>query len=163
MVSQEEKINDKQFLIKIYPNLLQIKIALKSILQNDSLHPQISILGTLTAKYSNRENGLEEVILNMRVQLDDTLNKRVQFGYFSNPKIGVLFIAGHLTETFLFKVHEKKLAALPVGLFGIFKGIGIEGKNINQYLTALQNGNFLLIIREEVDALTAIETVLQAS
>ena len=64
--------------------------------------------------------------------------------------------------TLFCEVDEKKLAALPVGLFGIFRGLGIEGKHINRHLQELQNGNLLLILREEVNSLKAIEKVLHA-
>ena len=160
MTSQEDKIQDKQFLIKIYTSVLQIKKAIRSIMQNDNLHFQLSILGKPTPHYSNNGNGLNEMISDIKMQLSNTLGKRIQFGYFNNPKIGALFIAGHLTETFLHKVDGKELASLPVGLYGIFRGIGIQLDDIDSYLKELQNGKFLLLIRGEAEALTTIGNVL---
>ena len=160
MTSQEDNIKDKNFHIKIYTNLLEISKAIRTIAQNISADFQFSILGKFSFKNSHQENELNEVAKGIKIELSRSLDKPIQLGYFNNPKIGTLFIAGHLTETFLHKVDGKKLASLPVGLYGIFRGIGIELNDIDRYLKELQNGKFLLLIRGEAEALTTIGSVL---
>ena len=89
------------------------------------------------------------------------MGQQLQFGYFNNPEIGSLFIAGHLTPTFLTKVDENELASLPSGLLGIFRGLEIKTEDINTYLTALKNGNYCLIIRVERNLLATIKPLLK--
>ena len=160
MTSQEDKIQDKQFLIRIYTSVLQIKKAIRSIVKNEDLHVQLSILGKSTPHYSNKENGSYKKMLDIKMQLSNTLGKHIQFGDFTNPQIGKLFITGHLTETFLSKVDGKNLASLPVGLYGILRGVGVKLDHIDDYLRELQKGNFLLFIRGDAEDLSTIERVL---
>ncbi|MBC8757642.1 hypothetical protein H2O64_23440 [Kordia sp. YSTF-M3] len=161
MIPQEDKIKSKQFLIKIYPNLLQIEKVIRNIVQHkNGLQLQVSILGKLASNYSDKENALDEKIKKIRWELAGFLGKHIQFGYFNNSEIGILFIVGHLTETFLCKIDGKELGSLPIGLFGIFRGIGIKLGDINRYIKELQNANLLLIIRGEKESLIAIENLM---
>lgn len=160
MIPQEKKIKDKQFLIKTFPNVLQIEKVIRTIVQHNNLHPQFSILGKLAPDSLQKENRFDEKIKKIRHELIGFLGKSIQFGYFNNPDIGMLFIAGHLTETFLCKIDGKELGSLPIGLFGIFRGMGIDLKNIDGYLKEVQNGKLLLIIRDKKETITAIKSLV---
>jgi hypothetical protein len=161
MIPQEKKIQDKLFLIKTYSSLLQIEKMIWNIVQNNDLHPQLSILSSFAPDYSNEKNGFDKVIKEVRLKLTNMLGKPIQFGYFMNPEIGMLFIAGHLTETFLCKIDKKELGSLPIGLFGIFRGMGIDLKHIDRYLKEIQDGKFLLIIRDKKETITTIESLIR--
>ena len=79
-----------------------------------------------------------------------------------NSEFGFIFIAGHLTPTFLNKVDQRELASLSTSLLGIFRGLDSTTAEINNYLTDLKNDNYFLIIRGESNALETIKTSLNA-
>ncbi|AUC84640.1 hypothetical protein CW731_04705 [Polaribacter sp. ALD11] len=162
MLSKERKIPQKLFVIKTYQNLLQIEIVLNNITQKNNIPLQVSILGPLTANKTIPKKELKKTITYIKKQLSTALGKEFQFGYFHNPEVGSLFIAGHLTPTFLNKVDKRELAALPAGLSGIFRGLGTNIENIDNYLTALKNNNYCLIIRGESNLLDAVKPILNA-
>ncbi len=160
MASQEDKMKDKDFLIKVYTSLSEIKKVIQTITQNDISDFQLSILGKRSFDDLNQGVKLDEMLRKISTQLNKTTGKPLQLGHFNNPEIGTLFIAGHLTNTFLQKVvDQKELASLPVGLSGIFRGIGIEIEHINRYIQELKNGNCLLIIRGKTKALEALSNI----
>jgi hypothetical protein len=160
MTSQANNIKGKHFLVKIYPSLLQIEEAIRRIVQYENLYLQLSILGKLFSNHSYQDDEFDKVMKDIKIRLNTALGKDIQFGYFNSPEIGVLFVAGHLTETFLHKIDGKKLASLTVGLLGIFKGLEIELENIDSYQKELQNGKFLLIIRGQDKSLASVENLL---
>lgn len=155
MTSQEDNIKEKDFLIKAYTSLTEIKKVIQKIAQNHMLSFQLSILGKRPFDDLNQISKLEEI----NTLLNETIVGPTPFGYFKNPDIGDCFITGHLTGTFLHKVDQKKLASLPAGLLGIFRGIGIELECIDQYIQELKKGGFLLIIRGEAKDLEALKIV----
>lgn len=160
MPSKEHKTQQKLFVIRTYPSLLQIETVLSTIAQEKNIPLQLSILGKLTTNKTITKKGLEKIIADIKQQLSAVLGKEFQFGYFHNPEIGSLFIAGHLTPTFLNKVDERELASLPAGLAGIFRGLGINIEDINSYLTALKNDSYCLIIRGESSVLATVKPML---
>lgn len=160
MTSKTHNTAQKLFVIKTYPNLRQIEIVLTTIAQKNNIPLQLSILGKLTTNKQISKNELEKLIVAIKQQLSTVLGKAFQFGYFHNPEMGSLFIAGHLTPTFLTKVDESELASLPAGLSGIFRGLGIDKGDINSYLSDLKNDSYCLIIRGERSVLDDIEHLL---
>ena len=161
MFSKEHKIARKLFVIVTYKRISQIELVLLNIAQKNNIPVQLSILGPLTPYKIRAKKELKKIIVEKEQQLSNLLGKEYQFGYFNNPEIGSLFIAGHLTTTFLTKVDERELASLPAGLSGIFRGLGISTEDINTYLTALKNGNYCLIIRVERNLLATIKPLLK--
>ncbi|PQJ76276.1 hypothetical protein [Polaribacter glomeratus] len=162
MFSKEHKIAQKLFVISTYKKRSQIEVVLKNIAQKNNIQLQLSILGSLTSDKTNAKKEQEKIIADKKQQLSNLLGKEFEFGYFNNPEIGSLFIAGHLTPTFLTKVDERELASLPAGLSGIFRGLGIKKEDINDYLTAIKNGNYCLIIRVESTFLSTLKSYLKA-
>jgi hypothetical protein len=160
MYAKEHKEQERKFLVKAYPNLVEIENTVTKIIQENETHLQLSILGKLSINGLITKKGLDKIVVNVKQLLKNILGKHFQFGHFHNPEIGILFIAGHLTPTFLNKVDERELAALPAGLYGIFRGLGIDSKNIDTYLSVLKNENYFLIIRGESDSLDTIKPLL---
>jgi hypothetical protein len=160
MFSKEHKITQKLFIISTYKRVSQIEVVLINIAQNDNTPVQLSILGPLTSDKTSAKKELEKIIADKKQQLSNLLGKEYRFGYFNNPEIGSLFIAGHLTPTFLTKVDERELASLPAGLSGIFRGLGINKEDIHRYVTELKNDSYCLIIRGESSALKIIKPLL---
>ncbi|UAM98159.1 hypothetical protein K8354_18080 [Polaribacter litorisediminis] len=160
MSSGENKKTKKIFIIKTYPNLSEIRKVIKNIAQKMEVPLQISILGKITTRKTLTKKEVEKIIADIKKQLRDILGKEFEFGYFYNPELGSLFIAGHLTPVFLNKVNKKELASLPAGLAGIFRGLGIDAKEFKSYFSALKNDNYCLIIRGRSSELAAIEALL---
>jgi hypothetical protein len=160
MASKNQNTQQKLFVIKTYSSLSQIETVLSTIAQNNKRPLQLSILGKLTTNKTITKKELQQLIADIKQQLSAVLGKQFQFGFFHNPEVGSLFIAGHLTPTFLNKVDEKELASLPAGLSGIFRGLGIDVDDINSYLNKLKNDSYCLIIRAESSVLNTIEPLL---
>jgi hypothetical protein len=160
MSSKEHNAPQKRFLVRTYSGLPKIKTVLSTIAKKNNVPLQLSILGQLTTDKTITKKELKKIIGDIKQQLSAVLGKQFQFGYFYNPEIGSLFIAGHLTPTFINKIDERELASLPTGLMGIFKGLGINTEEINSYLTELKNDNYCLIIRGESSVLNIIEPML---
>ncbi|MFT6870804.1 MAG: hypothetical protein ACJAYY_002043 [Paraglaciecola sp.] len=156
----EYKIQQKLFIINIYAKIAEIETVIARIVRK-KIPVQFSILGKLTNNKSNTKKEFKTTTIQTKEQLSTILGQQLQFGYFNNPEIGSLFIAGHLTPTFLTKVDENELASLPSGLLGIFRGLEIKTEDINTYLTALKNGNYCLIIRVERNLLATIKPLLK--
>jgi hypothetical protein len=156
----EFKIQQKLFIINIYAKIPEIETVIASIVRK-KIPVKFSILGKLTDNKSNTKKELKKATIQTKEQLNTILGQQFPFGYFNNPEIGPLFIAGHLTPTFLTKVDENELASLPSALLGIFRGLEIKPEDINGYLTALKNGNYCLIIRVERNLLATIKPLLK--
>tara|TARA_R110000868_G_scaffold257374_3_gene514479 strand:+ start:4331 stop:4822 length:492 start_codon:yes stop_codon:yes gene_type:complete len=162
MSSKKHNTQQKLFVIRTFQSLSQIETVLNNIAQKNNTSLQLSILGQITTDKTITKKELKKIIANIKQQLSAVLSKQFQFGYFHNAEIGTLFIAGHLTPTFINKINERELASLPTGLIGIFKGLGINTEEINSYLTALKNENYCLIIRGESSLLANIEPMLSS-
>lgn len=160
MSSQEESHPQKIFVLSAYPNLSHIETVWNSIAETKEGTLQISILGKLPIYEAYDHESLEKAITATKQKLYDLWDTPFQFGHFDNPDLGMVFIAGHLTPTFLNKVDERELASMPAGLIGIFRELGLNAEDTNTYKTALKHGHCCLIIRGESNALAQIVPLL---
>jgi cobyrinic acid a,c-diamide synthase len=163
MFSKNHKIPQKFFVIRTYNELSKIETVVDRILQKNNTDLQLSVLGKLTNNKKITKKELQKSSTAIQQKLRVVLSEEFKFGYFYNSEIGFLFIAGHLTSTFLNKVNERELASLPAGLLGIFRGLDVGTAEINNYFTELKNDNYCLIIRGEGNALKSIEPSLSIS
>jgi hypothetical protein len=163
MFSKNHKIPQKFFVIRTYNELSKIETVVDRILQKNNTDLQLSVLGKLTNNKKITKKELQKSSTAIQQKLRVVLSEEFKFGYFYNSEIGFLFIAGHLTSTFLNKVNERELASLPAGLLGIFRGLDVGTAEINNYFTELKNDNYCLIIRGESNALKSIEPSLSIS
>lgn len=160
MTFKQHKTRQKLFVIRIYPSLSKIEKVLSSVTEKNNTALQLSVLGKLTANKTSSKKESKKTLAHIKHRLSAVLGKQFQFGYFHNPEIGSLFIAGHLTPIFLNKVDERELASLPAGLLGIFKGLGVLKEDANKHLFDLESCKFCLILRGESSVLAAIEPLL---
>jgi hypothetical protein len=160
MFSENYKTPQKFFVIRTYNKLSKIATVVNNIPQNNKTALQFSVLGKLTNSKTITKKELQKSIVEIQQKLSVVFPKEFKFGYFHNSEFGLLFIAGHLTPTFLNKVDQRELASLPTGLLGIFRGLDSDSEEINNYLTDLKNDNYCLIIRGESNALKTIELSL---
>jgi hypothetical protein len=163
MFSKSHKKPQKFFVIRSYNKLSKIETVVNSIAQKNKTSLQLSVLGKLTNNKKITKKELQRSAAEIQQELSLVLAEEFKFGYFYNSEIGFLFIAGHLTSTFLNKVDGRELASLPAGLLGIFRGLEAGSAEINNYFTDLINDNYCLIIRGESNALKTIEPSLSIS
>jgi hypothetical protein len=163
MFFENYKTPQKLFVIRTYNKFSKIETVVNNIAQKNKSALQFSVLGKLTNSKISTKKELQKSSAAMQQELKVVFPKEIKFGYFYNSEIGFLFIAGHLTPTFLNKVDQRELASLPAGLLGIFRGLNSDSKEINNYLTNLKKGYYCLIIRGESNALKTIESSLSIS
>ena len=162
MLSKNNKTPQKFCVIRTYSKVSKIATVAYSIVQKNKTALQLSVLGKLTNNKKITKKELQKSAAEIQQELSVVFSKEFKFGYFYNSEIGFLFIAGHLTSTFLNKVDQRELASLSTGLLGIFRGLDSTTAEINNYLTDLKNDNYFLIIRGESNALETIKTSLNA-
>ena len=160
MFSENYKTPQKFFVIKTYNKLSKIETVVNNITQKNKKALQFSILGKLTNSATIADKEIEKSTAAIQKELSVVFSEEFKFGCFHNSEFGLLFIAGHLTPTFLNKIDQRELASLPTGLLGIFRGLDSDAKEINNYLTDLKNNNYCLIIRGKRNALKSIESCL---
>jgi hypothetical protein len=160
MLSENNKTPQKSFLISTHSKLSKIGIVLHNIAQKNNTALQLSVLGKLTNRKTITKEEQQKRALEVQRELSVVFSKEFKFGCFHNSEFGFLFIAGHLTPTFLNKVDQRELASLSTGLLGIFRGLNSNAAEINNYLADLKNDNYCLIIRGESNALETVKTSL---
>lgn len=87
------------------------------------------------------------------------LGPLTEFGLFYNPDIGTVFITGPYTGLFVQEVNGKELGALPEGLYGILRGLGLNSKETSNTLEKLAEGQYLILGRTSTIIKNPFETV----
>ena len=87
------------------------------------------------------------------------LGPRTEFGLFYNQDIGTVFITGPYTGLFVQEVNGKKLGALPQGLYGILRGLGLNNKETSDALEKLAEGQYLILGRTNIITNNRLNTV----
>ncbi len=155
-------IDKKRFLFKEYLHLRQLERAVNIIKKNEPPNLQISILGKFIQECSNDEKESVNKRTTIEGYWKDLLDSSTDFGFFSNPEMGTIFIAGSLTSMFLHEVEGKALAIMSTGPYGILRGLGASQLQTETYLKALNKGSYLLIVRGFDDELTVLEELLES-
>ena len=93
---------------------------------------------------------------------DQLLGEGADFGFFSNPEIGTVFIVGPLSTMFLHDVDGKKLGAMSEGPYGILRGMGAGKTNVAKYLNKLNDGSYILLVRGPSYELERLKNSLDA-
>jgi len=152
----------KHFLIKAYPLLWPLEKAIKILNKNRTSNSQLSILGKFTKGYTSKS--IEERAIyekEMKIYWNGLLGTSPEFGFFTNPDLGTVFIAGSLTSMFLHEIEGKALGAMSAGSYGILRGLGAYQIQAESFLKLLTNGNYLLIVRGFDDELSVLEELLE--
>lgn len=161
MRSKIQGTKEKRVFVKSYPEFLYVEKAVKILKHNKGNNLQVSILGTFAEESIDDEKNL--------VNEKDVMEKRcktlfgfpIDFGTLSNPEIGTIFISGFLVHTFLQKVERKTIGSMSTGPYGILRGLGIDRERTAFYIKALQQGNYLLILRGFENELNQLEDNLK--
>lgn len=152
---------NKSIFFKAFNDLWNLEEAIKVIDERKLMDSQLSILGKLMLKESSYIGIDDKEVIKMNLYSKKILGSSTNFGVFNNPDIGVVFIAGFLTEIFLYEINKKPLGALSTGPYGILRGVGAHPAQTSSYLKSLKNDNYLLILRGVDFELVELEEVLE--
>lgn len=160
MTSISYHADSKHIRLKAYRYLRHLEEALQFIENKKELQLQISVLGKVIHYNADKAN----IPTNKNIDIDaywkSLLGNTADFGDFYNPELGTVFIAGHLTSTFLHEIDNKVLAKFSAGPYSIFRGMGLTEIQATTYLKMLNSGNFLLVFRGYTHELHELETML---
>ncbi|MGB5553378.1 MAG: hypothetical protein WBM83_01880 [Flavobacteriaceae bacterium] len=147
MVLHLSKYKQRHVLLKTYPFQKELVDAIEIIRRTGFVDVQLSVLGKLDD--FNLEDSRQSLIKkeNLKTFWRQTLGSSAEFGFFSNPELGTMYIVGPLITTFLHDVEGTKLGALSSGPYGILRGLGIAAEKASEYIKFLDKGGFLLILR----------------
>ncbi|WP_458626058.1 hypothetical protein [Winogradskyella sp. PC D3.3] len=162
MKSKGVNTSKKQFFITIYKDLLHLENAVELLQVADKTKLELSILGTLIIEDSNAIALRKTVLKSIKGFCKSLLGHKASFGGFYNSELGVTFISGTLTSTFLHDVGGKPLAVLSTGLYEIFRALGSSEKDASQYLNALRTGQYLLIVRGLEDDINTVKRIISS-
>ena len=137
----------KQVVPKVYSQLVQVEMVIEHITNADIRDTQITFLVKLGQTYNANTQDAEQTSRLVDTYWINLLGGNTAFGFFINPEIGTVFVAGPLSELFLLDIDSKKLGELTEGPYGILRGLGIEEAVAAKYIKQLNEGLCLLLIR----------------
>ncbi len=147
MVPHPTRTEQKHVLLKAYSHLNQIDQALKIVRIKTAGDIQISVLGKKNFTLLKRGSKPFQNKKELKNYWTQALGMKTDFGFFSNPEIGTIFIAGPLTSMFMHDIDDKKLGAMTDGPYGILRGLGIDSEQSAEYIKILSKGGYLLMVR----------------
>lgn len=142
-----ESYNTKQIYFRAYQHLFQLEIDLKLIKEHGPIDSKISVLGKADQFYLDKNIEVSKDVDSLKIYWWKIFGNTANFGSFTNPEIGDVFVAGALTPTFLYEIEGKTLGMLASGPYGILRGIGASETQAASLLKILNNNNYLLIYR----------------
>lgn len=158
MTNSELSINkQKRILLKSFVEFKEVKKTIEILQMIDAQNLQISVLGQLIPNRNNTKITLKYSKDELKAQFEELFKSSLDFGTVSNPEIGTIFIVGAFTPMFLQKINGNKLGSMSMGLYGILRGLGIDQERVTNYLKALTNGRYLIIIRGHDKELNKLE------
>ncbi len=161
MTAASYNANQKQIYFKAYAHLSLLENALKNIKEEDVKNFQISILGKVAQFLLDKNIEVPKNTDVLKLYWGKIFGNTTNFGNFSNPEIGNIFIVGALASTFLYEVGGKALGMLSSGPYGILRGIGASESQAAAHLKILNNGNYLLIFRGSETDLENYKRILE--
>lgn len=149
MTTVTSNANQKQVYFKAYAHLALLENALRHIKveEEDVASFQISILGKVAQFHLDKNNEFPKSTEALKSYWKKKFENTTDFGSYSNPELGNIFIVGPLASTFLYEVDGKALGMLSSGSFGILRGIGASESQAASLIKTLNNGHYLLIFR----------------
>ena len=87
---------------------------------------ELSIIGKFPKDSYENINEFEQDVLNLESKWKKLLDDSVDFGFFENSEIGLVYVVGPLTSIFLYKINEAPLGVISAGPYGILRGLGAE-------------------------------------
>lgn len=137
----------KHVVPKVFARLVQVELAIERLTKTDYADTQLTLLVKLGETYNVDKGVAEQNNRELESYWKNLLGPNTEFGFFQNPEIGTVFVAGPLSELFLHDVDGKKLGAMTGGPYGILRGLGIEEPVAADHIKKLNEGRYLLLVR----------------
>jgi hypothetical protein len=119
--------------------------------------PQLTLLLKLGQHYQDNGPEARERYATLKAYWKKLLGASTDFGFFYNAEIGTIFIAGPLSEVFLYAVKHKKLGELSGGPYGILRGLGITEKEAATQIKNLNEGRYLVLIKRNLSTINLLK------
>lgn len=103
---------------------------------------QLCVLGQLDKEYISNNKEIIESKKVLKAYWNSSLGENSNFGLFSNPKMGTLFIAGALVSQFLHDIDGKVLGEMLSGSYGILRGLGMTENDTSVFIKDLNERCF---------------------
>lgn len=156
MKSKIHKTAKKDVVSKMIAQLSEVE----KLIERASLHngnTQLTFLLKLDQKFQGDITESKEIYVKLKAYWQKLLGPKTDFGFFRNAEIGTLFVAGPLSEVFLFDIERKKLGELCGGPYGILRALGITEAEADRQIKKLNEGLYLLLIKEKPKDLIFLE------
>ena len=160
MKSRVHKQVSRRFLIKDFHNKRIMEKSIKIIRKQSKDTLQLSVLGKMENDCLPPAKKLNGSIENIKENWKGLLGAETDFGLFSNPEVGNVFVCGPLVSLFLHDLDGKALGEMTAGPYGILRGLGISEKDVTYYLKKLIDSHYLLLIRGKDKELEEVENTL---
>lgn len=160
MKSRVHKQVSRRFLIKDFHNKREMEKSIKIIRKQSKDTLQLSVLGKMEYDCLPPKKKLNGSIENIKEYWKGLLGAESDFGLFSNPEVGTVFVCGPLVSLFLHDLDGKALGEMTAGPYGILRGLGISEKDVTYYLKKLIDCHYLLLIRGNDRELEEVENRL---
>ncbi len=158
---QVPKTGEKRFLSTTFKNLVKAEKVITFLKEQKTVDLQLTILVKLDT-YAYTDIQKEEKKNGQLVSYwKKWVGPRTDFGFFHNPEIGTVFIAGSLSELFLHDIDGKKLGELSEGPYGILRGLGIYETQAADNIKKLNQGHYLLLFQTKSLNLNGLEATLK--
>ena len=154
--------SQKLVLFRSYQHFCQLERVLKFFDKDIISRLELSIIGKFPKDSYENINEFEQDVFNIESKWKKLLDNSVDFGYFENSEIGLVYVVGPLTSIFLYKINEAPLGVISAGPYGILRGLGAEEKQTRAYFRLLNNGSDLLILRGEGNDLFDAENFMDS-
>jgi hypothetical protein len=151
----------KHIIPKIFAQLTQVERAIKHSTKTNGMDSQFTLLVKLGQTYNAERRLAEEKNKELKTYWRKLLGAKTDFGFFYNPEIGTIFIAGPLSELFLHDIDGKKLGALTEAPYGILRGLGISEPEAIDNIKKLNEGRYLLLVRMNRFDLKSLEDTFE--
>lgn len=112
---------------------------------------QLTLLSKL-GEHSFGEGELKLLRPALKEYWERILGPDLEFGFFFNEDIGMIFVAGPYKGLFLQVINDKKLGSFAKGVHGILGGLGFKDRKTAEAIGKLRQGHYLIIGKTIADA-----------
>lgn len=150
----------KEIHFKDYKDLSKMETDFKLLKEGGYDPLEISVLGQVGNFNSNNNIVTSNVLNPIEMFWKKIIDDQILFGFFQNPEMGNVYIAGPLTPIFLNKLDGRTVGMLSAGPVGVFRGIGASEIQAEHYLALLNGGKYILILRALIDDMPKYRKIL---
>jgi len=162
MITNSIRTSDMKHIVpKVFAELIQLEKAIERLTKTNDTDTQLTLLVKLGETNNAHKRFAKQKNKELKTYWENLLGQNTEFGFFQNPEIGTIFVAGPLSELFLHDVDGKKLGAMIEGPYGILRGLGIQEPVATDLIKKLNEGRYLLLVRTKRLVLKDLEDPLE--